>query len=71
MKEDTALNFFTQNNTPKFKAKPLNRKIFENQPSLKQVDKKPMTNFTEFNLSKSNCKLGKRTFEEYMTNKEN
>ena len=61
----------TKNNTPTFKAKPLNKKIFEKQPSFPQIDKKQQTSFNEFNLSKSNGKLIKRTYEEYMVDKEN
>jgi len=35
------------------------------------VEKKETTSFDEFRLSQSNTKLGKRTLEEYLFNKEN
>ncbi len=54
-----------------FKARPFNKKVFDRIESLPTVEKKKETKFTEFSLSKSNCKLGKKTFTEYVTNKEN
>jgi hypothetical protein len=48
-----------------FKAKPLNKKIFEEGPKLPEVEKRLKTTFDEFQLSKSNGKLGKRSLIEY------
>ena len=44
-----------------FKALPFKKKIFEEKAKLPEVEKKKETHFTEFQLSKSNCKLGKKT----------
>ena len=44
-----------------FKAIPFNKKIFEESSKLPEVEKKKETRFQEFSLSKSNCKLGKKT----------
>lgn len=54
-----------------FKARPLNKKIFEQIGKLPEVDKKATTHFDEFRLSQSNVKLSKKTIEEYRLNKEN
>lgn len=54
-----------------FKAKPLNKKIFENVPKLPSIEKKQQTTFEEFSLSRSNAKLAKKSLVEYMRNKEN
>lgn len=54
-----------------FKARPFNRRIFETACKLPLVDKRNTTGFDEFHLSKSNAKLAKKTFIEYITNKEN
>lgn len=53
-----------------FKAKPFNKKVFEN-PFIPKIEKKTQISFEEFNLSKSNTKLAKRTLDEYMNDKEN
>ena len=68
MHEDSANKM---DNMHEFKARPFNRKIFEKSSGkLPSVDKRAPTQFTEFSLSNSNIKLGKRTLEEYL-NKEN
>jgi hypothetical protein len=54
-----------------FKARPLNKKIFETTSKLPDISKKQSTTFDEFILSKSNAKLAKKTLVEYVTNKEN
>ena len=54
-------------NTHEFKARPFNRKIFEKSAGkLPSVERKAPTQFTEFSLSHSNIKLGKRTLNEYL-----
>ncbi len=53
-----------------FKARPLNKKIFEKQSSLPLVEKKKSTFFDEFKLSQANTKLGKRTLDEYLGEQE-
>lgn len=53
-----------------FKAKPFNKKIFEN-PFVPKIEKKEVVSFEEFKLSKSNTKLAKKSLEEYLYNKEN
>ena len=39
-----------------FKAKPLNKKIFERPPKLPEVPKREKTDFLEFSLSQTNKK---------------
>ena len=53
-----------------FKARPLNKKIFEKQSSLPSVEKKKSTFFDEFKLSQANTNLGKLTLEEYLGEQE-
>jgi 5-methylcytosine-specific restriction endonuclease McrBC regulatory subunit McrC len=49
---------------------PFNKKVFEN-PFMPKIEKKPVVTFEEFNLSKSNTKLAKKTLVEYLNDKEN
>lgn len=49
----------------------MNKKILEQPCQLPSIPKRETTQFDEFQLSKSNKKLAKRTIEEYLTNKEN
>lgn len=53
-----------------FKARPLNKRIFDTQPKLPVIERRQKTDFDEFRLSRSNAKLAKKTLEEYQ-NKEN
>lgn len=55
----SALNF------EPFKARPLNKAIFERQASLPAVEKKQKTTFEQFKLSQTNIKLGAKTLVEY------
>lgn len=65
------LNESSKKRQSNFKARPFDKKKFEKQTRLPSILKKTATEFTEFRLSKSNMKLGKKTFEEYVHNKEN
>ena len=49
----------------------MNKKILEHPTFVPHVEKREATAFDEFRLSQSNTKLGKRTLEEYLLNKEN
>ena len=60
-----------EDQSTEFKARPFNRKIFENTGALPHIDKKSKTTFEEFSLSRSNNKLAKKTLEEYIGNREN
>jgi hypothetical protein len=53
--------------TPVFKARPFNPKIFEKKPEAKPVEKKEATQFETFTLSGSNSSLAKKTLAEYMS----
>ena len=58
------------NNTTGFKARPLNKRIFETAFKPSKTEKKVIA-FDEFKLSKSNGKLAKRSLFEYLKDKEN
>lgn len=65
------LNGSYKKSKPHFKAIPFDKHKFEKKARLPSILKRTSTEFTEFQLSKSNMKLGKKTMEEYVYNKEN
>ena len=65
------MHFNDRSDRKAFKALPLNKSIFKQVTRLPSVEKRTQTSFSEFKLSKSNGRLGKKTFIEYVQNKEN
>ena len=71
MKEDQNKNVEIDSNTYEFKARPLNKKIFEHPKKTVKIEKKQTTTFKDFNLSKGQNAISKKTLDEYIQNKEN